>query len=182
MAGKKERFKLSIEALEKLRKETLRRLMPQISVQSVAIAGTAVLSLVLMTWIVQGVAKVQDTYLAALYEALGTLVLVALVMIPLYFHMYKKRIQEITTLSDAIARVAGGDFHYQIPIRADEPMGPVYENFNRMTAELAGVQLLRNDFINSYSHEFKTPIASINGFASLLLERQLPEAEQRQYL
>ena len=31
-------------------------------------------------------------------------------------------------------------------------------------------QMLRNDFVNSYSHEYKTPIASIKGFAQLLLE------------
>ncbi len=51
-----------------------------------------------------------------------------------------------------------------------------------MCAELDSVQILRNDFINSYSHEFKTPIASINGFASLFLDKKLPEEEQRQYL
>lgn len=51
-----------------------------------------------------------------------------------------------------------------------------------MCGELESVQILRNDFINNYSHEFKTPITSINGFASLLLERELPEEERRQYL
>jgi signal transduction histidine kinase len=51
-----------------------------------------------------------------------------------------------------------------------------------MSSELGSLQMLRNDFINRYSHEFKTPIASINGFAELLLEKQLPEQEQRQYL
>lgn len=51
-----------------------------------------------------------------------------------------------------------------------------------MCAELESVQMLRNDFINNYSHEFKTPIASINGFASLLLEKDLPPEEQRKYL
>lgn len=49
-------------------------------------------------------------------------------------------------------------------------------------AELDSIQILRNDFINSYSHEFKTPIASINGFASLLLEKDISTSEQRQYL
>ena len=53
----------------------------------------------------------------------------------------------------------------------------------KCAGELESVQILRNDFINNYSHEFKTPITSINGFASLLLsERELPEEERRQYL
>ena len=78
--------------------------------------------------------------------------------------------------------MASGDFDYRIPIHEKEPMALVFEDFNKMTAELSSVQLLRNDFINSYSHEFKTPIASINGFADLLLEKDLSEPERRQYL
>lgn len=57
-------------------------------------------------------------------------------------------------------------------------MTPIYED----CAELDSIQILRNDFINSYSHKFKTPIASINGFASLLLEKDISTSEQRQYL
>ena len=39
--------------------------------------------------------------------------------------------------------------------------------------ELGGTEILRKDFINNFSHEFKTPIVSISGFADLLLEEQL---------
>ena len=162
--------------------ELLKRLIPQILVQSFAIVGTATGSYMIMTWIVQDLAKVQSTYLGAAYEVLGTLVLMILVLVSTNTHVYRKRLQEINTLSDAISRVAGGDFDYKIKVRPNEPMATVYEDFNKMSDELSGVQILRNDFINNYSHEFKTPIASINGFASLLLERKLDEAEQRQYL
>ena len=51
-----------------------------------------------------------------------------------------------------------------------------------MCDELQSVQILRNDFINNYSHEFKTPIASIKGFAELLLDRDIPAEDQKQYL
>ena len=61
-------------------------------------------------------------------------------------------------------------------------MPDVAENFNKMTAELKSVHTLRNDFINDFSHEFKTPITSINGFANLLLETEVTEEERRQYL
>lgn len=106
----------------------------------------------------------------------------ALVLVSINTWVYRKRLQEITTLSDAITQVAAGHFDYRIHVRRREPMATVYEDFNKMTDELSSVQLLRNDFINSYSHEFKTPIACINGFASLLLEQDLPESERRQYL
>ena len=47
---------------------------------------------------------------------------------------------------------------------------------------LGGTEILRKDFINNFSHEFKTPIVSISGFADLLLEEQLPPEDQKEYL
>lgn len=75
-----------------------------------------------------------------------------------------------------------GDYSCRIAADEKSSLMPIYEDFNKMCGELESVQILRNDFINNYSHEFKTPITSINGFASLLLERELPEEERRQYL
>lgn len=68
-----------------------------------------------------------------------------------------------------------GDYSCRIAADEKSSLTPIYEDFNKMCGELESVQILRNDFINNYSHEFKTPITSINGFASLLLERELPE-------
>lgn len=160
----------------------LRRLFPQIMGQSLSIILTALASFMFMTWIVVDVVKIEGTYLGATYETLGTLVLIVVALFFTYMYIYRKRLQEIGMLTDAIHRVSKGDFGYRIKIKRNEPMAEVYEDFNRMTAELAGVQLLRNDFINNYSHEFKTPIASIKGFAELLLEKELPADEQRLYL
>ena len=51
-----------------------------------------------------------------------------------------------------------------------------------MTEELQNVQTLREDFVNSYSHEFKTPITAIKGFAELLSDPSTTEEERAQYL
>ena len=42
--------------------------------------------------------------------------------------------------------------------------------------------MLHYDFINNFSHEFKTPIASINGLITLLKNKKLPENKKIQYL
>ncbi len=34
--------------------------------------------------------------------------------------------------------------------------------------KLAGIEMPRSDFINNFSHEFKTPMVSILGFSRLL--------------
>ena len=56
------------------------------------------------------------------------------------------------------------------------------QSFNKTAEELGGTEILRKDFINNFSHEFKTPIVSISGFADLLLEEQLPPEDQKEYL
>ncbi len=151
-------------------------------IQTFAIIITAVGSFMFMTWLVTDVFGVIDTYTAAGYEALGTLVIFTIILVPLNTVMYRRRLREITTLSESISTVAKGDYNTRIDCSKGGQITTIYEDFNKMCAEIASVQILRNDFINSYSHEFKTPIASINGFASLLLDKKLPEEEQRQYL
>lgn len=58
----------------------------------------------------------------------------------------------------------------------------VYRNFNMMVEELNKIQYMNKDFMNNFSHEFKTPIVSINGFADLLLNKKCSREEQIKYL
>ena len=51
-----------------------------------------------------------------------------------------------------------------------------------MAKELNSVEMLRNDFINQFSHEFNTPINSIQGFANALKNKNLSKEEQEEYL
>lgn len=56
------------------------------------------------------------------------------------------------------------------------------ESFNRMAQELENTELLRSDFINNFSHEFKTPIVSLRGFAKILKNDSLTKEERDEYL
>ncbi len=83
-------------------------------------------------------------------------------------------------------RLASGDFHARIHFRKIITFLPSYaemeESFNKMAGELENTELLRSDFVNNFSHEFKTPIVSIAGFARLLQRGQLSEEQQKEYL
>ena len=57
-----------------------------------------------------------------------------------------------------------------------------YESFNDLAGELQSVQILRSDFINNFSHEFKTPLVSMQGLVSLMKNKSLPPEKQREYL
>ena len=91
-------------------------------------------------------------------------------------------LRPINILIRAIHQVASGKFDTKIDIRYPQEFRELSESFNQMTEELPGIQMLRPDFINYFSHEFKTPMMSVLGFASLLKKNSLSEEERHEYL
>jgi signal transduction histidine kinase len=67
-------------------------------------------------------------------------------------------------------------------VRGLNEVKDILRNFNTMTEELSAIEGLRRDFVNHVSHEFKTPITSISGFAELMSDPQLDENLRREYL
>ncbi|MBQ4509830.1 MAG: HAMP domain-containing histidine kinase [Clostridia bacterium] len=95
-------------------------------------------------------------------------------------------LKPINKLINKINDLASGDFASRlIP---NELIGRIpcfrdlTDTFNKLANELQNTELLRSDFINNFSHEFKTPIVSIYGFAKLLKKGNLTEDEREQYL
>ncbi len=60
-------------------------------------------------------------------------------------------------------------------------LGTLVESFEDMTQELSSTEIFRNDFIHNFSHEFKTPIISIRGFANQLYKGDLTPEQQREF-
>lgn len=82
----------------------------------------------------------------------------------------------------ATKTVAKGDFSVQL--KSEDQIGEMAElidSFNLMTRELGGIEMFRSDFINTFSHEFKTPIVSIRGFAKQLKNENLTAEERQEY-
>ncbi len=90
----------------------------------------------------------------------------------------------ISLLTRATRQVRDGDFTVKLPEKEDMPdeLGELMVAFNGMTDALSRTSYLQKDFIASISHEFRTPIASIRGFARLLQMPGLDEAARREYV
>ena len=108
----------------------------------------------------------------------------------IYFSTYYLR--PLKRLISATHEVKNGNFKVQVRIddhqaKSDVSVKPpremdiLIESFNDMVRELDSIELLRNDFINNFSHEFKTPIVSICGFAKELQTQGLSEEQRREY-
>jgi signal transduction histidine kinase len=92
----------------------------------------------------------------------------------------------VNRLIDQMNRLAAGDFktrlNYGAPLGSHPTVREITDSFNRMAEELEHTEMLRSDFVNNFSHEFKTPIVSIAGFTKLLKKGNLTEEEKGEYL
>ncbi len=94
----------------------------------------------------------------------------------------KRTAAPIVALSKATKEIAKGDFNISINLsnRKDE-IGDLERDFNLMVQELRSNEILKKDFITNVSHEFKTPLAIIQGYGKLLADDTLPTDERCQY-
>lgn len=104
---------------------------------------------------------------------------VVVLMITLISFRFSKPVHQLTL---ANARVQEGDFSVRLPDSVPGEMGDMMRSFNAMTESLGQTAYLQKDFISSISHEFKTPIASIRGFAKLLQMPGLTEEQRQEYI
>lgn len=87
----------------------------------------------------------------------------------------------IHELIQALKKVADGNFAVSLPEEKRwEDIRKMNQNFNQMVKELNSIELLQSDFIQNVSREFKTPLAAIEGYASLLHSSPLSQ-EQKEY-
>jgi len=95
-------------------------------------------------------------------------------------------LRPVNNIINAMNRLATGDFHTRLSFQGKffgkGVAKELEDSFNKMAAQLESTELLRSDFINNFSHEFKTPIVSIAGFAKLLQRGNLSPEEQKEYL
>lgn len=91
-------------------------------------------------------------------------------------------LKSFLTVCKAADKIAEGDYSVRIHLDNSEAFARLSDSFNHMARELGSVEMLRSDFVNNFSHEFKTPIVSIRGFAKMLKRDDLTPEKQSEYL
>ncbi|MHB9894101.1 sensor histidine kinase [Clostridium botulinum] len=95
----------------------------------------------------------------------------------------KKVLSPISDLNKATKEVSKGNFNTRLSESSwTDEIREMAHSFNIMTHELGNIETLRDDFISNVSHEFKTPISAIEGYATLLQDDELSDEERREYI
>lgn len=85
-------------------------------------------------------------------------------------------------LLDGMNQLAQGDYTARLNDGHTAIGNKLTESFNALATELENTEMLRADFVNNFSHEFKTPIVSVLGFAKLLKRANLAPEKREEYL
>jgi len=106
-------------------------------------------------------------------------VIISMVISSVFGKHFIKMIRELIAATTEISR---GNFSVRVKeLSGDGEFGQLTKSFNMMAEELGSIEMFRNDFINTFSHEFKTPIVSIQGFAKMLKKDSLTQQERSEY-
>ena len=129
----------------------------------------------------------------------SVLIVVSILLIWYFSKRITDPIRELARLSD---RMADLDFDAKYTSGGSNEIGELGENFNRMSEKLEStiselkkannslqkdieqkdkLEKMRNEFLGNVSHELKTPIALIQGYAEGLKEGVNEDAESREF-
>ena len=90
--------------------------------------------------------------------------------------------RRVRRVESAAQAVAGGDFVDPLPIDSADEIGDLARAFNEMQEQLARLDRARREFIANASHELRTPIFSLGGFAELLQDEELDPETRDEFL
>jgi signal transduction histidine kinase len=91
-------------------------------------------------------------------------------------------LRPMSKLVDATREIAAGNFDVHIEFRGTPAISELTASFNAMARELRNIEIMRSDFVRNVSHEFRTPLQSIRGFAKLLKKDGMTPEKRREYL
>ena len=122
-----------------------------------------------------------STFLSVI-AAVGLIVLLLGLVLSL---VYSKRMaRPLDEMAAAARKFARGDFSVRVHQQEDpsDEMGALIDSFNKMADSLESAEQRRSEFIANISHELRTPMTTIAGFADGILDGTIPHEEEKKYL
>lgn len=123
--------------------------------------------------------EMRDHLLLTVYR-LFALILLFCFFVLLYFVIYiTKPLREIL---DGVKEYAAGNLTYEIPVISNDEFGTLSSTLNYMSDEMNKSVESQKAFISNVSHDFRSPLTSIKGYVSAILDGTIPTEQQDKYL
>lgn len=106
---------------------------------------------------------------------------VAAILLCLWYLRYKKRGEDAAKIREATDKISRGDHEISLGKLVSD-YKKIGEAIETVALTLRRAEEEKDDFINDFSHELKTPIVSIRGFAKLIAKGNISDEEAKEYL
>ncbi len=127
--------------------------------------------------------KVSQALLAGTYRSIATSATMSILVGALLMSLMASRFSRPLVQMNAIAHtIARGQFDRKAEVRTRDEIGQLAQSFNTMAEELKKQEELRSGFVANVSHELRSPLTSIHGFAQGMLDGTIPQSEHQKYL
>lgn len=100
----------------------------------------------------------------------------------IYFISKKIIIKPLKVINNAAKKIANGEIGNRVNVSYDDEVGELAESFNIMATSLEEAELNRREFISNVSHELRSPMTSIKGFITAILDGVIPKDKEEYYL
>lgn len=88
----------------------------------------------------------------------------------------------LLVMNDAAKVMAGGNFEKRVEIDSNDEIGQLADSFNEMADSLEKHEKQRRDFVANISHDLRSPLTSIQGFISAMLDGTIGVEKHGKYL
>ena len=133
-----------------------------------AVGAVVIISLLISIGIIALIQSVfpKAAYIPMLFQLTVISFVVALIVAAFISKIFLSPIKQ---LREGMQKIADGDFGARLENRSSSlEIQELIAGFNMMAQELEATEILQTDFVSNVSHEIKTPITAIEGYATLL--------------
>lgn len=127
-----------------------------------------------------------STVLISIIKVVGAIWLLIAVLLLLgtsmIFKANNNNLLQIKQMNEIADAMANGDFDKRIAVSGDDEMSALAANFNKMAESLSKRDTFKNEYISNISHDIRSPLTTIKGFITAILDGTIPPEKTNKYL
>ena len=124
-------------------------------------------------------ADIRDYFLTGYYKTYFIVCLAGLILLFVYILTIHRPLKQMLRSAAAYAE---GAYETPIPVQQEDELGFLANVMNFMAHELDSLEEDQRKFISNISHDFRSPLTSIKGYAEAMADGTIPPGMQEKYL
>lgn len=124
-------------------------------------------------------AHVQSNIIRVIYVPFLVMLIISFALLGLISQKIMRPIRRINTVAESYST---GNFDVEMDIKSRDEIGQLASTLSYMASELSKLDEYRKDFISNISHDFRSPLTSIKGYAEAIQDGTIPTEKQGKYL